>query len=84
MSYGYLLHSVHSKSESSVYWKIIKSQPESRGLFYLAGMLRTPILGGSISLAQENCPKEAEGGVSLQQGLQQREQAVWTSKIIAR
>ena len=34
-------------------------------------MLRTPILGGSISVAQENCSKEAEGGVSLQESLQQ-------------
>ena len=59
----------------------IQSQPECRELFYLVGMVRTPSAGDHISVALRKLLQGGRRRVRLYTSLQQKEQAVWTSKI---
>ena len=61
--------------------KKIQSQPESREFFYLVGMFRTLSLGDSISVALKRKVLQGRGEFRLYINLQQREQAVRTSKF---
>jgi len=60
-----------------------QSQPQNR-VFYSVTIVRNPSPEESISVAPRNCSEEAGEGVRLHASLQQRGQAVGTSKIVVK